>query len=163
MSLFITAHLQNKQFDVAFRNPDSFVAREVHHHYDVWNYILTDYFKQDEILKYISKGVSVYDFLQPFKGMFKGISYGLDIPPKAFCHNSNTCSKFKDFISSTILERVRNGSLSIWGKEGEHDPPYFVMPIIVEPSKPRMCHDKRFQNLWMKTHVMLILTTINQN
>ena len=82
--------------DVVFRNPDSFVAGEVHHHYDVWNYILTDYFKQDEILKYISKGISAYNFLQPFKGMFKGISYDFDIPPKAFFHNSNTCSKFED-------------------------------------------------------------------
>ena len=65
--------------------------------------------------------------------------------------HSNTCSKFEDFISSTILERVHNGSLSIWGKEGEHEPPHLVMPITVEPSKPRMCHDERFLNLWMKT------------
>ena len=65
-----SALLKPTAADVVFRNPDSFVAGEVHHHYDVWNYILTDYFKQDEMLKYISKGVSVYDFLQPFKGMF---------------------------------------------------------------------------------------------
>ena len=146
-----SALLKPTAADVVFRNPDSFVAGEVDHHYDVWNYILTDYFKRDEILKYISKGVSVYDFLQPIKGMFKGKSYDSDIPPKASFHNSNTCSKFEDFISSTILERVHNGSLSIWGKEGEHEPPHLVMPITVEPSKPRMWHDERFLNLWMKT------------
>ena len=79
-----SALLKPTAADVVFQNPDSFVAEEVHHHYDVCNYILTDYFKWDEILKYISKGVSVYDFLQPFKGMFKGIRYDSDIPPKAF-------------------------------------------------------------------------------
>ncbi len=25
------------------------------------------------------------------------------------------------------------------------------MPMTVEPSKPRLCHDERFLNLWMKT------------
>lgn len=24
------------------------------------------------------------------------------------------------------------------------------MPLIVEPSKPRLCHDERFNNLWIK-------------
>jgi hypothetical protein len=24
------------------------------------------------------------------------------------------------------------------------------MPLIIEPSKPRLCHDKRFLNLWIK-------------
>lgn len=29
-------------------------------------------------------------------------------------------------------------------------PPKVIMPLIVEPSKPRLCHDKRFNNLWIK-------------
>ena len=36
------------------------------------------------------------------------------------------------------------------GKKGFYTPPHLVMPITVEPSKPRMCHDERFLNLWMK-------------
>ena len=27
--------------------------------------------------------------------------------------------------------------------------PHLVMPITIEPSKPRMCHDEHFLNLWM--------------
>ena len=30
------------------------------------------------------------------------------------------------------------------------DPPHLVMPITIEPMKPRMCHDERFLNLWIK-------------
>ena len=29
-------------------------------------------------------------------------------------------------------------------------PPHLVMPITIEPTKPRMCHDERFLNLWIK-------------
>jgi len=36
------------------------------------------------------------------------------------------------------------------GRVGSVSPPHLVMPITVEPSEPRMCHDERFLNLWIK-------------
>ena len=33
---------------------------------------------------------------------------------------------------------------------GSDDPPLLVMPLTVEPSKPRLCLDARFLNLWMR-------------
>ena len=33
---------------------------------------------------------------------------------------------------------------------GECTPPYLVMPLTIEPTKPRLCHDERFLNLWVK-------------
>ena len=35
------------------------------------------------------------------------------------------------------------------GKVGEVEAPYLVMPLTVEPTKPRLRHDNRFLNLWM--------------
>ena len=64
--------------------------------------------------------------------------------------NSTSCLDFEEFISSTILDRVKNGSLLVWGKVGSVQPPHLVLPITVEPTKPRMCHDERFLNLWIK-------------
>ena len=64
--------------------------------------------------------------------------------------NSPSCGRFKDFISRTILERVSNGSLLVWGEAGKVNPPHLVMPITVEPNTPRMCHDERFLNCWIK-------------
>ena len=64
--------------------------------------------------------------------------------------NSSSCTDFRDFVAQTILERVANGSLLVWGEVGKVDPPHLVMPITVEPSKPRMCHDERFLNCWIK-------------
>ena len=70
--------------------------------------------------------------------------------PRAFFPKSKSCRAFSEFISKTILERVANGSLSVWGKVGEMSPPLLVMPITIEPTKSPMCHDERFLNLWIK-------------
>ena len=49
-----------------------------------------------------------------------------------------------------MIDRVKNGSLLVHGKVGSADTPHLVMPITVEPTKPRMCRDKRFLDLWIK-------------
>ena len=64
--------------------------------------------------------------------------------------NNKTCIGFERFISDTITQRLRNGSLFIWGRVGSVSPPHLVMHITVELFKPRMCHDERFLNLWIK-------------
>ena len=64
--------------------------------------------------------------------------------------NNPICARFEEFISSTIKDRVKNGSLVFWGRVGQVEAPHLVMPITVEPSKPRICHDERFLNLWIK-------------
>ena len=67
-------------------------------------------------------------------------------PLRAFFPNSKSCQAFSEFISKSILEWEANGSLTVLGKVGEVSPPHLVMPITMEPSKPRMCHDERFLN-----------------
>ena len=146
-----TGNCKARPDDVIIRDSEYFVAGELHYHYKTWEHILRGFHKRDEILRYIREGVSVHDFFQHFKGDFRGKTYDSDLPPKSFFPNNRICDKFADFISETIIERVENGSLSIWGREGECEPPHLVLPITVEPKKPRMCHDERFLNLWMNT------------
>jgi hypothetical protein len=64
--------------------------------------------------------------------------------------NNQRCKGFGSFIAETLLDRVRNGSLVVWGKGGECDPTYLVMPLTVEPSNPRLCHDERYFHLWVE-------------
>ena len=45
---------------------------------------------------------------------------------------------------------MTTGAIRVWGKVGVDSPPYLVLPLTVEPSKPRLCLDARFLNLWMK-------------
>ncbi|KAL9956108.1 hypothetical protein ACROYT_G037537 [Oculina patagonica] len=92
--------------------------------------------------------------LRTFSPAFEGFSRNIlrfSLPAKSRVPSNNkSCLGFGDFISSTILERVKNGSLSVWGRVGEDDPPHLVMPLTIEPSKPRLCHDERFLNLWIR-------------
>ena len=108
--------------DLRFRNPVYFRAGNIHNFIARWEEVL----------------------------IFQGKFYDSPIPPSACFPNSKSCQEFTDFISSTISQRLANGSISVWGKVGECTPPYLVMPLTVELTKPRLCHDERFLNLWVK-------------
>ena len=101
-------------------------------------------------MSYLRDGVDVNPFFAPYKGDFQGKFYDSPIPPSASFPNSKSCEELTDFISSTNSQRLANGSISVWGKVGECTPPYLVMPLTVEATKPRLCHDERFLNLWVK-------------
>ena len=45
---------------------------------------------------------------------------------------------------------MKTGAVSLLGRVGEVLPPFLVLPLTVEPIKPRLCHDARFLNLWMQ-------------
>ncbi len=55
-----------------------------------------------------------------------------------------------EFIRQTLVQRLRTGAVSLLGKVGQVASPHLVLPLTVEPTKPRLCHDARFLNLWMK-------------
>ncbi|XP_069137272.1 uncharacterized protein [Argopecten irradians] len=138
-----------KSFDLdslPLRKPGFYLAGNVHDYVRFWENIGAT----DEVIGWISSGVNVSTYLCPFKGNFKGKSYNSDVPPPMYFSNANTCIGHEDFIVESLRERVCNGSMSVWGKVGEVDPPHLVMPLTVEPTKPRLCHDERFLNLWIR-------------
>lgn len=99
---------------------------------------------------FVRDKVNVTSFVVPFKGKFARKCFNSPFPPKMEFPNNPICAQFEEFISSTIIDRVKNGSLVFWGRVGQVEAPHLVMPITVEPSKPRICHDERFLNLWIK-------------
>ena len=137
---------------LAFRDPDSFVAGNLHAYHAFWQYISRSApcDLANVVLKWIKDFVHVYDFFQPFKGQFKGEHFDSVIPPAKIFPNNPSCQSCVEFIDSSIASGLRSGALSLWGKVGEAPPPHLVMPLTVEPSKPRLCHDNRFLNLWIK-------------
>ena len=93
--------------DVIFRDPSSFVAGELSWLQSRVTFILSEHPKKDEILSYIVCGVNIFDFFFLFKGDFQGKFYNSATPPAAFFPNSKSCLDFEEFISSTILARVK--------------------------------------------------------
>ena len=94
--------------------------------------------------------MDVFDFFTLFNGTFQGKTYSSDLLPRMCFPNSVACYPFKEFITPTIKDRIWNGSINVVGRVGEVEPPHLVMPITVQPSKPRICHAERFINCWMK-------------
>ena len=136
-------------FDVSaipLREPNHFVAGQLHNGITEWDYI----FKQNSnessemVRSWITHGIDVTKFFTHFQGNFKGQSYNSQVPPKRYFANASICKSYVPFIIKELNEGLRSGSIRFLGKVGECAPPKVIMPLKVEPSKPRLCHDERF-------------------
>ncbi|KAK3701457.1 hypothetical protein QZH41_004064 [Actinostola sp. cb2023] len=52
-------------------------------------------------------------------------------------------------VRESVTSRLLTGAVRVWGEVGIVEPPWLVLPLTVEPSKPRLCIDARYLNLWM--------------
>ena len=85
------------------------------------------------MLSYIEKGVDVSSLCRHFKGYFKGRAYVSEEPPRQYFPNSSGCKPYAFFIESELLERIKNGSMRVWGKVGECSIlPKVIMPLVAK-------------------------------
>jgi hypothetical protein len=78
------------------------------------------------------------------------MEYDSDFPPHRIFPNHRSCKEFSHFITKELTHRIVVEAVAVWGKVGSDPPPHLVMPLTVEPNKPRLCHDEIFLNLWMR-------------
>ena len=138
---------------VTVKDPSKFVSSGLSANIIEWQELVKKHCsinEGEEILSWVEHGVSVSKLFSHFKGNFKGMSFDSDVPPRMYMANYTSCKDHAQFIADTLLERIANGSVRLWGKVGECEIPKVVMPIVVETSKMRMCHDERYINLWVK-------------
>lgn len=136
---------------MTFRDPNNFVAGQLHRSLGNWDAVLTESqpTKRSEVWNWIENKVSIFPYFSHFKGSYKGTNYDSDRPPSKIFQNNVSCKPFATFIRETLLARLQTGAISLVGKVGQATPPFLELPLTVEPSKPRLCHDARFLNLWM--------------
>lgn len=102
-----------------FRYPGKFSAGNLYSCLPFWESVLQDYQNGSNILRFLSEGVKVREFLVPFQGTVQGRLCSSDEPPSMIFPNFTLCERFKSFVSRTILVRVSNGSLFVWGEVGK--------------------------------------------
>ena len=115
------SHISPTFVNVAFRDPDAFMACNIHANLPSWQRIaaVAPYDRAQEVLKWIEHRVDAHQFFVLFKGDYRGQSYNSDVPPhRVFC-NSISCKPFVSFISRTILDRLATGAISVWGRVGD--------------------------------------------
>ncbi len=141
-----------------FRDPDAFVAGQLHNHLHEWEKIIGHTAAEQNIRAWLSDGVNIEAFFKPFRGNFKGKAYNSPKPGPGHFANATCCRDWGPFISATLEEWIACGAIEVVGKVGVVEPPYIVMPLTVEPTKPRLCHDERFLNLWIKDNPFTLET-----
>ncbi|CAC5368150.1 unnamed protein product [Mytilus coruscus] len=142
----------NVLFDIdslQLRDPDKFVSGQFHDCVSEWRLILDENVHQD-VVKWLKDEVDLGEFFRRFKGNFKGRHYDSEIPPRNYFQNAAICKTYSAFISKELCERISTGCIKLMGRVGECQPPKVIMPLTVEPSKLRLCHDERYLNLWVK-------------
>ncbi len=122
----------------------------LHNSLAVWDKVISENLEGKRVRGWLENKVNVFDFMQHFCGQFKGQAYDSDMPLPRHFPNAPICRDFHDFLKQEIIDRVRSGALRVIGREGQVEPPVVVLPITVEPSKPRKVIDCRYLNLWMK-------------
>lgn len=94
--------------DSLFRNPNQFVAGQVHSQVANWEHILDcEIPKHAEIMSYVKNKVNLHDFIGPFKGDIQGRVYNCPSPPRMLIPNNASCLGFENFITSTDCQHSR--------------------------------------------------------
>ena len=131
---------------LCFYDPNHFRTGNLHDKSYVWqNLIANSLWGEVDLLDIIQEGVRIKHFFRPFRGNFKGKAYDSDIPPPVVINNSATCAKFSQFDT---IKWVSAGFIAVWGPVDLIASPYKVLPLTVEPTKPRLSHNERYLNLW---------------
>ena len=160
--------LNSAKFDIEslpLRDLGRFISGQLHQNLDKWKEILEANVMNEDLKQkidgWLNQGVDVRDFFSRFQGNFKGRSYDCNEPPTAVFQNNISCRDHESFVCQTLSEKIRSGSIKVIGKVGECQRPKVVMPLTVEPSKPRLCLDAKVLNLWIRDSP-LRLETLNE-
>lgn len=120
--------------DLPLRDPRYFVSGQLYECIPGWENITDSEFGNVDVLKWIKHGVDIHEFFHHFKGNVKGKHFDSDIPPKRYFKNASSCKQHVEFITR---EKIASSSIRLLGKVDCCQPPKVIMPLIVEPSKPR--------------------------
>ena len=142
---------QQDMSSVYLRDSSGFVAGQLGQHLQSWEAILGENQDRATIMQWLESGVDVASWFKPFCGTFRGSQYDCAVPPQINFPNSRSCAENSVFVARQLEEKIRSGSIELLRRvESCTEWPVCIIPLTVEPSKPRLCHDERFLNLFVK-------------
>ena len=138
--------------DVVFRDPAHFTPGTLGENIPAWEFILLGHPDRDRILSWLRAGVDIREFMVHFRGNFQGRHFDSALPPGAEFRNHPIAesTEFSPFVDSKLQAMVASGALRRLGPVGSVSRPHVVLPVGVEPTKPRLICDARYVNLWCR-------------
>ena len=133
------------------RDPKAFNCGNLHQFAHQWDSFMTGVKGYDVVRPWVHGGVSVPSFFQHYEGSYKSRSFNSVVPPPMYFQNdAERCEEFKVFITTTILQRLKEGSIKWLGRVGVDPPPRVVNALSVEPTKPRLILSMKAVNLFCR-------------
>ena len=137
-------------WNIPVRVGDDFVPGGLAREFPFWrDVLLTDHPERNTILTWVKDGVSDYELLLPDA---RGVSVEQPFNPAAFPGEEmphRVPEEFHEFVTREVATLVSRGCLvpfeEVRTSEGLARP-IIVMPLSVEPSKPRLIYDARRLN-----------------
>ena len=130
-----------------------FKAGMTHDHLDVWDKAilpegrlasLRQAVHRDTVMAWLRDGIDAERFMFPFEGLYNKQWYKARIPPPFTAKNHPVeTPELVSFVSREITNLVQCGAVT-----KSRSIPRCVLPLGVEPNKPRLILDARFVNLW---------------
>lgn len=149
--------------------PASFIAGSIAHALfrPCWDIILESHPRADMLHRWLDEGVRPSSYWQRFQGSFEGAVYDSPTPPRARFPNHPSAvadtavgpldkrQSSAAFVRDQLVKNLQSGAIIRWQDHPLYDPihaptPHLVLPLGVEPEKPRLIWDGRFLNLWQR-------------
>ena len=149
----IQQNLDVSPVDAVFRDEKDFLPGSLMFCKEFWEHeILKDHPQKDQLLEWIVHGVDIESLFKSYtKETFKNKMVEGNRPPKYILENY-VPEEFYKFVSDTVKEYLSILMVRKWkdvkGPEDD-DIPHLVLPLGVEPNKPRLIYDARFLNLFL--------------
>lgn len=133
----------------------------------MWDLVTEDHPRADTIKRWLSEGVRPSEFWCKFKGSFGGVDYQCRFPPPRTFRNHKSATSdelvgppsasprltARQFVDASIAKNLQSGAIIRWADHpgsAESPTPHLVLPLGVEPEKPRLIWDGRYLNLWQR-------------
>ena len=136
-----------------FLDPAQFRPGSLSARVSAWREIVRGSPRAEEVLRVVTHGASFGAYAQPFEGRYAGVQYSGDVrpPPRVFeNHPVVAAPEFNGFVRTKVEELLANGGARRLGRVGDSPPPRVVLPLGVEPKKPRLICDARYVNQWQR-------------
>ena len=100
---------------IRFPDPEHFISGNLANNQDAWRNILTGE-KSQEYLSWVTEGVNIHQFIQPFAGHWGTEYIHAAYPMRRQFQNAKICEQFQEFISRTLIEDITSGAISVLGR-----------------------------------------------
>ena len=156
--------LRVSAIDAPFRDENDFLPGSLRFYKGFWEEEILAGHPQKSLLLDWLDGVRVESFLNDYTSdSYKGVPVKGRFPPPVKLPNY-VPSEFEDWVSSTISEYVSMGMVQKWSSvrlQEEPEVPILILPLGVEPNKPRLIYDARYLNLFLK-HLPFKMDTVGK-